>query len=93
LIFLSSYEKIDVVPILHRNTLNFLGMSDRDYYLASKVIKDRFIALKNTNSISSWNILNGKILFEEHLKKDQDYSNFEVFKPSKSNVVYQREWY
>ena len=36
LVFLSSYESIELVPILHRNTLSFIGMRKRHAYIAKR---------------------------------------------------------
>lgn len=58
---MSDYEQINVVPTLHRNVINFMGMHKRDNYIASKRFKDRFIALDCYNMITTWNIITGKI--------------------------------
>lgn len=42
---LRSLDYLTIVPALHRNTIAFIGMSRRETYLATKVIKDKFIAL------------------------------------------------
>jgi hypothetical protein len=48
--------------MLHRNTIAFVGMSNREEYLVTKVIKDRFIALDKRNQLTSWDIVTGKII-------------------------------
>ena len=63
------YELINIIPPLHRNTINFIGMSKRSHYIATKKIKDRFIALDSVkNSLFTWNILNGKLESSHELK-------------------------
>jgi hypothetical protein len=39
-------------------------MQKRPHYLAVKREKDKFIALSHNNTISTWNILSGKLLGE-----------------------------
>ena len=36
IIFLTSYENIEVIPLLHRNTSSFIGMKPRSNYLATR---------------------------------------------------------
>jgi hypothetical protein len=51
--------------VLHRNTIAFVGMGNREDYLATKVIKDKFIALNKKNDLSVWNIVTGKFATEK----------------------------
>lgn len=52
---------MNIVPALHRNTIGFIGMNDRVNYLATKVIKDKFIALDNNNVLNCWSAVTGKL--------------------------------
>lgn len=45
LAYMHDYEQIKIVPILHRNTINFIGMKLRSEYLAFKRYEDKLIAL------------------------------------------------
>lgn len=96
LVFLSSYDNIEVVPVLHRNTISFIGMSKREAYLATRVIDDKFIALSKKNQITTWGTLNGKVRMEWNLSNNeslaQDFSGYEIFRYSDSHLVYDREW-
>lgn len=58
---MKDYDTIQIVPSLHRNTINFMGMLDRDMYIACKKIKDKFIALDKRNFLTTWSIVTGKI--------------------------------
>ena len=51
-----------IVPALHRNTIAFIGMNKRESYLATKLIKDKFIALDNKNHLFCWSVVTGKLL-------------------------------
>lgn len=84
-----------IIPALHRNTIAFIGMGRRDSYLATKVIKDKFIALDKTNFIFCWSIVTGKLLSVNKLPTRQDYSKFQIFSSPSENPhdsTYQREW-
>jgi folate-dependent tRNA-U54 methylase TrmFO/GidA len=62
LIYLKNSEMIHIVPPLHRTTINFMGMSSRNNYLATKKYKDKFYALDRYNTITTWDAVNGKIM-------------------------------
>ena len=47
--FMKSFDRLNIVPALHRNTIAFIGMNKRESYLATKKIKDKFVALDNKN--------------------------------------------
>jgi hypothetical protein len=60
--FLQSFDSLNIVPALHRNTIAFIGMANRKDYLATKIINDRFVALDYKNYIYCWSIVSGKLL-------------------------------
>lgn len=60
--FLKSFDMLSIVPALHRNTIAFIGMAARKDYLATKVIKDKFIALDRKNHLFCWSVVTGKLL-------------------------------
>lgn len=62
LIFLSSYDNIEVIPLLHRNTTSFIGMKNRNTFLATRVVDGRFIGLGNKGKLYSWDLITGKLL-------------------------------
>jgi hypothetical protein len=44
-VYFQDYENIKVIPNIKNNTLNMMGQEEYDSYIATRVIKDRFIAL------------------------------------------------
>lgn len=83
-----------IVPALHRNSIAFIGMNKREVYLATKLIKDKFIALDSKNHLFCWSVVTGKLLSVNKLPTRQDYSGFMVFGATSNEVSpYQREWY
>ena len=97
-VFQSSFDKIEVMPVLHRNSIFFMGMAERKEYLATKIIDDKFIALDRSNHLTTWNVLTGKVMQEYDLAEDQDplldFSDFQIFTHNtEENQVFNREWY
>jgi len=93
---LKSLDCLMIIPALHRNTIAFIGMGRRETYLATKVIKDKFIALDKSNFLFCWSIVTGKLLAVNKLPTRQDYSKFEIFSSpieDQCDSAYKREWY
>jgi hypothetical protein len=86
-----NYEKIQIVPTLHRNVLNFMGMLNRESYVATKKIKDRFIALNKKNELSTWNIMTGK-LESTHKLTNFDISDYEIYSYEAQDISYKMNW-
>ena len=71
-------------------------MNNRESYIATKVIKDKFIALDRDNNLFCWSIATGKLLEVNKIANGKDYSSFTVFKNSVEqgeDHTYNREWY
>jgi hypothetical protein len=90
--YMVNYERIQIVPALHRNVINFMGMSSRDSYLATKKLKDKFIALNRHNELSTWNIMTGK-LESVHKITNVDISTYETFSYEAQDICYKMDWY
>ncbi len=60
--YMLDYGTINIVPALHRNVINFIGMDKRESYVASKKLKDKFICLDKKNRLTTWNLLTGKFV-------------------------------
>ena len=76
--YLVDYDGIQIVPSLHRNVINFMGMMKRDQYIACKRIKDKFIALDKRNILITWSVTTGKLI-KVHKLKDIDLSTYNIF--------------
>ncbi len=55
------YEKIQIIPVIHRNVISFMGMLDRSNYIVTKRDNDKFYALDKKNRITTWSIITGKV--------------------------------
>ena len=69
------------MPMVHRNTLKFIGMDSKQKYLMWHESKGCFSALhKESGSIQTWSMPTGKLLKVQQSKVDiQNYQDFEIF--------------
>lgn len=60
-----------------------MGMGERETFIATKMIDDKFIALDRQNNLTTWNTITGKVRQEINLVKEwgpeMDYSDFDVY--------------
>lgn len=59
---LANYEIVQI-PLLHRNTIHFMGMAERSFYLTFKKYQDFFFALDKANYVNCWSMTNGQLLW------------------------------
>ena len=85
------YDKIQIVPTLHRNVVSFMGMLTRDQYICTKRIKDKFIALDRRNTLTTWNIITGKL--EGQFQVKIDLSTYEIYQYEPYDICYKMDWY
>ena len=99
IIFQSNFESIEVIPLIHRNTMSFIGMKERNTYLASRVVDGRFIALSNKGKLYSWDLITGKLIVDsDKAPSFKQYKDYEVYTwtdedEEKTDTVYKKEWY
>jgi len=75
--FLKDFNTIQILPFMHRNTINFLGMSGREDYLIWREKGGFFTALNQKDgTIQTWSVASGKLL----------YSYKECFKPLEGDL-------
>ena len=87
LIYLASYQHLQIVPLLHKNTVPLMGVLVEEY-LAYKRDKDHFMALTKQNTINMWSVTTGKLMKKQNLKKaDIDFGKFEQFELFGSRVL------
>jgi hypothetical protein len=69
-------------------------MKERDDYLATRIIDDKFIALSKKNTLTTWCIANGKMISEVKLDSNvQDFSKWELYRYNREkHVAYKQEW-
>lgn len=57
-----SFRKITIVPLIHRNVINFIGMKALKNYYTFLRKYDKFYALEKNNVLTVWSIVTGKIV-------------------------------
>ena len=80
--YLKSYNLLEIIPLIHRNTVAFIGMKLREEYIAAKMVKDWFIALDKENNLSTWSLLTGKLLNQINIAefdRDLDFSEYDLY--------------
>ncbi|CDW78106.1 wd-40 repeat protein [Stylonychia lemnae] len=91
--YMSNYDSIKIVPVLHRCAIGFIGMRERKKYLAFKKQKDKLIALDKKGTLTTWSIQTGKILEHNTLHKSADNSSYSIFAWEKNDITYKASWY
>ena len=84
--FQASYEKIEVVPVLHRNTINFIGMKPRSNFLATRVIDGNFYALSVKGKLYGWDMITGKMI-PTYAPVNKNLAEYEVYQWDKEKKI------
>jgi len=63
LCYMKTAETLEIVPLLHRNTIAFLGMPERHQVVCTRTQNDKFSILTTDKDIITWDITTGKRLF------------------------------
>lgn len=75
------------VPLLHRNTQQFMGMAERNFYLCSRKVRDNFYALDKYGYVNKWCVETGRLLG----KKFVETINFDDYQVD--HELYDRNWF
>jgi hypothetical protein len=100
---MSSLERIEIVPVPHRNVINFFGMRPKSEYMLWHHQKDlgEFTAVDNTGLLQKWSCATGKLIEETTIlgkkrvvnKTDVfDFKNWSIYRGSTSDHVYMNGW-
>jgi len=65
--YMSDYESVKIIPVLHRNSISFFGIRKKENYILFKKHSDKLIALDYDNVLSTYSIATGKILMRHKL--------------------------
>jgi len=63
--FIENFSAIQFLPLIHRNTISFVGMLKKKNYLIWREKNGFFTALDVAGTLRTWSILTGKHLFEK----------------------------
>jgi len=63
--FVENFSAIQLLPLIHKNTIPFVGMQSRDQYLICREKNGFFTALDLQGELHTWSIPTGNHLFEK----------------------------
>jgi len=70
LAIITSYHSMVVYPLLHRNTLSFIGMPAKEQILATKEGKDELTVLTRNNHLITFSKVTSKVIHSQILNED-----------------------
>ncbi len=75
------------VPLVHRNSVQFVGMAERSFYLSYRKLGDKFYALDKSGYLNEWSMSSGQMISRK-LQKNLDVAQFDMVRD-----VYDRNWF
>ena len=93
LAYMSNYENVKIVPVLHRTVIAFIGMRHRTHYVAFRKVRDKLLALDRKSHVTVWSIVTGKIESMGSLKMHFDLNDYEIYANNENDITYKSEWY
>jgi len=90
--FLKDFDTIEMVPVPHRNTINFLGMQSKRNYLIWRENFGVLTALDKNGVLQSWVITTGKTKKPEVTQTNIDFKNYELYQCNLSDDTYMWNW-
>lgn len=68
LAYMTDYESVKIIPVLHRNTIALFGINKMTNYICFYKNGDRLIALDYNNVLTTYSLSTGKVLKRHKLK-------------------------
>jgi len=90
--FLKDFDSIEMVPVPHRNTINFLGMKPKDQYLIWREVNGIFTALNIDGELRAWVVATGKLTKATVTICNIDLSGYTVYKSNYYDDSYCNNW-
>jgi hypothetical protein len=90
---LKDFNDIEMVPVPHRNTINFLGMQAKQNYLIWREVNGDFTALDaKTTEVKAWSIATGKITTPAVTVGIINVDDYELYQSCDADYTYKRNW-
>ena len=79
--FVKDYHNLCMMPLVHRNTIRFLGMLHRQHYLILRENQGLLTGMTRAGEIISWSVKTGKIVYRnvEEEKPNFEYKDFVIY--------------
>jgi hypothetical protein len=83
--YMKDVNTIEIIPLLHENTLSFFSMPERDEILTIKRDTDRFYCLTFTGEIYGWDIATGKLVSFQKLPNNLNFVKYKHLSNTEKN--------
>ena len=60
MVYIKNYSKAVIIPYVHRNTINLMGVSQKDEYLIWREKGGFFSAMNRLGEIQTWSLASGQ---------------------------------
>jgi len=90
--FLKDFNTIELVPVPHRNTINFLGMKRKSQFLIWREVSGVFTALDAKGVLRAWVIGTGKTTKPSVTVGNIELEEFELYECNEYDSTYKRDW-
>lgn len=90
--FLKDFDYIQMVPVPHRNTINFLGMQPKSSYLIWRESQGVFTALDKKGTIRAWVVGTGKTTRCNVTASSIDLKGYALYECNKNDDTYKHNW-
>ncbi len=85
--YMESFEELTILPVLNRNCLNFMGLTDKDDYIATRQYRGKFVALTRECELFTWSMKTGQFLSKHHVT-GHDWSEYECYEGDDDDMSY-----
>jgi len=90
--FLKDFDTLELVPVPHRNTINFLGMKRKSSFLIWREMAGVFTALDSKCVLMAWIIGTGKTTKPSVTVGNIELDEFELYSCDEFDETYRRDW-
>ena len=91
--FVRDFNTLVMMPFLHRNTINFIGMGHKKDYLIWREEGGYFTALNKQGIIYTWSVATGKLLSQQvDGEKLFEWDDFEVYRADDNDSNYTKNF-
>eukprot|EP00347_Sterkiella_histriomuscorum_P010355 403376619 len=91
--YMTDYESVKIVPVLHRNTISFFGIKKKSHYVCFRKHNDKLTGLDTDNVLSTFSIATGKILKRVKLRKPIFTSTMKIWACDSTDKTYMKDYY
>jgi len=86
--FVENFSAIQLLPVIHKNTINLIGSEEKNKYLIWREKNGFFTALDVAGDIHTWSMLTGELIFEKRIDDAEladGLKEFKIYQSSESD--------